>query len=308
MSDESNQADRGDDFVPTDDAPVPAPVDEPKTEAPVQETEEAVEPATDEVDDDTPTVMIPKHRYDTAARLRREAEDRARRLESELESLRAQGGATKAAPDTTAASTSSDTTVSTLEAQLLDLDREIAKAAAEGETERQVELMSKARKLDRQLVSAQLEASVAERIRGVGPATIEDMRYDDMVAAAEHDHPQINPDAAEYDDAKATEVLELKEAFEARGSRPTVALEKALRYVFGELAAKQSKPAGEGRKTDVRKAAEAAGKLPPDITATGLDGDRAGMTTTMPVVEKLSDSDFAALPQDTLKRLRGDFV
>lgn len=299
--------DRGDDFVPTDEASAQPPVEEKAAEAPAPQDKAAEAPTTEEGDDDdTPTVMIPKHRYDTAARLRREAEERARRLEAEVASLKAARPADAPAPAPAGAAQPS--AIEQLEEQIADLDREIAKAAADGETDRQVELMGKARKLDRQLVSAQLEASVAERIQSIGPATIEDLRYDEMVAAAEHEHPEINPDAENYDEAKAAEVIELKDAFEARGARATAALEKALRYVFGEREAKPTKPVGEGRKPDLRKAADAANKLPPDITATGLDGDRAGKTTVMPTVEKLSDADFAALPQETLRRLRGDFV
>ena len=269
---------------------------------PVEGEAKPVEGA-DDGEPDTKVVMIPKHRYDNAARLRREAEGRARQLQEENDALKAAAGklATDAAPKGDAGG------VEQLEAELVNLDREIAKAAADGETERQVELMGKARQLDRQLVAAQLEASVSRRIQDVGPATIEDMRYDDMVLAAEHDHPQINPDAEEYDEAKAAEVLEIKQAFESTGVRATAALEKALRYVFGEPAA-PSKPAEAGRKPDARKAVAAIQKLPPDINGAGLDGDRAGKLTELPPVGKLSDADFAALPEEAKRRMRGDFV
>jgi hypothetical protein len=251
--------------------------------------------------------MIPKSRYDNAARLRREAEARVRQVAEENAALRAQlEGRTQAAPTATSAAPNQ------LEDQLGQIDQELAKAISDGDTERQVALTRQARALERQLITAEVEARVAERVRDGGAATIEDIHYDTLVSRLEAEHPQINPDGPSYDADAAAEVLELKEAFEARGMRPTAALEKAIRYVFPEkpeAATPVAPAAGSGaRKPDVGKAVDTASRLPPDLNRAGMDGDKAGMTTSQPAVDKLSEADFAALPVDTLRRLRGDFV
>jgi hypothetical protein len=75
-------------------------------------------------------------------------------------------------------------------------------------------------------------------------------------------------------------------------------------------AAPAAAPAADkgGRKPDVQQALERAGKLPPDITKVGVDSDKGGLTSELPSPTKLSDSDLAALPDETRRRLRGDYV
>lgn len=264
-------------------------------------------PAGEPPEGDDHGIMIPKHRYDNAARMRREAEERARRVQEENEALRAQLAASAtAAPKAPAVAPSP---VDQLETQLGDLDKEIAKAQADGDTERQVQLMGQARKVERQLVLAQAEEKFRPQLETASTATVEGLRYDDMVAAAEADHPEINPDAKEYDETLATEVLELKDAFEAKGYRPTAALEKALGYVFPDKPVVAPPPATDkGRKPDIQQALERAGRLPPDMTKVGVDSDKGGLTSDLPSPTKLTDAELAALPEETRRRLRGDYV
>ena len=54
------------------------------------------------------------------------------------------------------------------------------------------------------------------------------------------------------------------------------------------------------------KAVDAALRTPPGTEDVGLDTDKAGMKSGMPVPENIAD--LAAIPAATLKRMRGDLL
>jgi len=101
------------------------------------------------------------------------------------------------------------------------------------------------------------------------------------------------------------EVLELKEAFEAKGYTPASALERAVGYVR-----KEESPAGtvDKKKTDVEKNLKDDKKQPADINKAGKDSDKGGAKDVVPDMTNMTDEEIDALPKETLRRMRGDFV
>jgi len=85
------------------------------------------------------------------------------------------------------------------------------------------------------------------------------------------------------------------------------ALVKAVEVVFPS--GKAAKPAVAGKPTDRGLDAKlaAAKSTPPNINDQGQDATSAGMQE-VPNPLKLTDEEFKALPESTLRRMRGDTV
>ena len=129
----------------------------------------------------------------------------------------------------------------------------------------------------------------------------------------------LNENSENFDVELAEEVRDLRDAFVTQGYTPADSLAKATEYT---LAAKrpdllrtdednaavqttqQNKAVVEKRKkTTVKKKLEASKSQPPKMKGEGTSkrGDKVAD------INVLSDDEFGALPDDTLKRMRGDF-
>jgi hypothetical protein len=128
--------------------------------------------------------------------------------------------------------------------------------------------------------------------------------------------PILNQNSSEFNEDLAKEVVDLRDAFVIQGYEPADALSKATEYT---LAAKQpsllqpeqevstednvTKIKQKKQRTTVKKKIGAAKAQPPS-----MKGQGAGERGDRPVdIDVLSDSEFGALPEDTLRRMRGDF-
>ncbi len=235
----------------------------------------------------TGDTMIPKHRYDSAARRANAAEEEARTLREELASR----GDTPAEP-----ANGEPKTVQELEAKIDALDIAIEDARKDGDASKVVQLNKEQRTYERSMY-----AQVAhDEATGAGTAAQQAAALDVLVDKLEQDYPVFNQDSKEFDQALTNEVLDMHEAFVAKGEAPAVAMAKAVGYIMP----KNTGTAGRG--TDNKKNLDAAGRQAPDIGSTGAGSDTAGDAGDAASIGAMTSKEFDALPNDTKKRLRGD--
>lgn len=141
---------------------------------------------------------------------------------------------------------------------------------------------------------------------------IQELKFDAALAKAESDHPELNPDSEEFDEALTDEVAVLLESFVLRGFTRDTALQKAVKYVVGPVAKKDAdnvdpkKVEAERAAAARRKSAEAMKKQPSPMNG-GLDSDKAGKKDDMPVdIMRMNQDRFAKLDEDILSKMRGD--
>jgi hypothetical protein len=247
-------------------------------------------------------VRIPKARFDQAvAKARREAEA----AQKHAEELQAQLDAQQGALD-----------VEAVEEQIDKLEDELEGAITDGNTEKKLRLRKEIRRLNQDIA----ESKAAQHAARATAIAIERVTYDGLVKQMEVEHPELNPDDEGYDQDSVNEVNELKEAFEAKGHGSTEALRKALRATYNRAPAKPKVTEESGDEGN-SKAADAAAKRkaeavkrgldtkksqPSDGSKAGLDSDKGGKKSKITDVTSLSDKQFEELPEEELKRARGD--
>ena len=129
----------------------------------------------------------------------------------------------------------------------------------------------------------------------------------------------LNENSENFDTELAEEVRDLRDAFMSQGYAPADSLAKATEYTLAvkrpdllrtdeDSAAVQTKQQNKAvvekrKKTTVRKKLEASKSQPPKMKGEGTSkrGDKVAD------INVLSDDEFGVLPDDTLKRMRGDF-
>jgi hypothetical protein len=233
-----------------------------------------------------PNLMIPKSRFDSA-------QSRARSAEGKLKEYEARDAAAQAAAP-------KDTTAQVMDERLVEIDQKIEQARLDGDADAIVRLSTEARGIERELftVIAREEAAHA------GTAAQENVKLDTLIENLETTYDILNPDSENFDKEVITEVLDLQSAFVARGDTPSVAMLKAVSYVIPEE--RVTDEVGAKRTTNVKKNLDAAKRIAPGTNDIGNDSSAGGITTDTPDVSQMSEEEFDALPESTLKRLRGD--
>lgn len=128
----------------------------------------------------------------------------------------------------------------------------------------------------------------------------------------------LDENSADFDEDLATEVRDLRDAFMTQGYTPADSLAKATEYTLAakrpdllqteddsvlETTTKQNKAAVEKRKkATVKKKLQASKAQPPK-----MKGESAARKDKVTDINTLSDDEFSALPEETLRRMRGDF-
>jgi hypothetical protein len=261
-------------------------------------------------DADEKDVKIPKARFDEAVGKARKAQEAAEARAKELEDkLKAQEKGSDAEK---------------IEKEISELEDKIDAALADGNKEKVAELRRQVRAKMQEVASANANQAAAYATA----VAVERVRYDAAVERFEGLHPEMNPDSDKYDEALTADLIELKQAYEAAGLGSTDALKKAVKYVFKEAPKEVKQDEGDkGDKGDKgddaakAAAAEKAAKLKEEAIKRGLEArkaqppaeggkasDKAGKTTDNLNVLKMSDRDFAKLPEDEKARLRGDIL
>lgn len=243
--------------------------------------------------------LVPKARMDRALQ-------RAQKAEAALEQKVGDTADDETAVTVDTLATKVDELADTVD----ELEDKIEEARGDGDAKAVAELRKERRTAAKELRTterAYQQQVATEQADSSGNQTIQQVRYDKALLQVEADFPAINPDSKEYDQAVVDDVLELKEAFEMKGYTSSDALNRAVGYINKADGA----PAGvevSKRKTDVAKNLDANNKQPPNMDKAGKDSDKAGAKDTVPNAADMTDAEREALPEETRKRMRGDFV
>lgn len=331
MSGENEDLDFGDNFTPTPDDPKDLRTDlerkelesvqnaastdesdESKVDLDDKEDEEKVEAkesASSETDDKEVkdeegkdkerSKVIPRERFDAA---QRKAQAREEALKARIEALEKDSSAHKLSGD-----------MAKLQEALEAAHDKYEDAVIEGDKAKARQFRAEWMRLQDVLVEVKTNVSSEAAKR----ETIATLKYDAVLAKAESEHPELNPDSDQYDESLTDEVGVLLEAFVLKGFTRDVALQKAVRYVVGDAPKKDpdnvephavaAKRAEEARK----KAADAVKRQPSNTNKTGLDSDKGGNKHSQVKdvdLMRMSQERFAKIDEETLAKLRGDYI
>jgi hypothetical protein len=235
--------------------------------------------------------MVPKARLD-------EVLAKQKALQKQLDEMTAQNAKSAEAPD------AYDFDSKEVEYQNMVLD---------GETEKAVALRREIRKAER----AQLEFEMRQEMNQTVSKDRQMTALQNAAAAMEEAYPVFDSNSDVFDQEITNEVVDLRDAFILKGYDAVDALSKAVKYVVKDHdldQAQESVPslAGKAQKTDelARKRAQVSKKLraaeaqPPELPgeSSSNHGDKGFDLSSM------TEEEFAALPEATLRRIRGDII
>lgn len=260
---------------------------EEETDATLEELEE--EPVAEEKSVKKP--MVPKARLD-------EVLAKQKALQKQLDEINAANEKAEEAPE------SYDFDAKEVEYQNMVLD---------GETEKAVALRREIRKAERDTLEYEMRQEMSQTVNQDRQMTA----LQQAANAMEDAYPVFNHNSDDYNEDITNEVVELRDAFIMKGYEAVDALSKAVKYVVKDHdldQAQESAPslAGKAQKSDelakkraqVNKKLKAADAQPPELPgeSSAHHGERAMDLSAM------TEEEFAALPEATLKRLRGDIL
>ena len=194
-------------------------------------------------------------------------------------------------------------------------------AILDGESEKAKAIRAEINEATRAQLSAELTQEVERTVNRKNEESALQIAADKL----QQDFPMFNQDSSDYDEAMTQEVIDLRDAFITQGVRPVDALAKASDYVIKTnniavpeaeestgLAGKTAPPkkgvdevaTQRKKKAQVAQKLDAAAKQPPELP--GESSSNHGEKALD--ISNLSEEEFNALPEATLKRLRGDIL
>lgn len=270
-------------------------VAEEETSEEVEEEPETVaeepEPEPEVAAEEPKKPMVPKSRLD-------EVLQKQKALQKQLDDLKANQQPADDAPD------EYNFAEKEVEYQNLLLDGEADKAAA---------LRAEIRKAERTQIEYEMSQKMTETVSQNQIAS----SLQQAATALEAEFPVFDQKSDQYDEALTQEVIELRDAFIIKGENAVAALSKAAKFVISEnglvdtapsLAAESApKPNVDEvakKRAQVSKKLKAADSQPPELQGEGTAtrGEKALDLSNM------TEEEFDALPEATLKRLRGDIL
>lgn len=183
----------------------------------------------------------------------------------------------------------------------------------DGETAKAVGLRREIRKAEREQLEFEMRAEMAQTVSQDRQMTA----LQQAANAMEEAYPVFDRNAEEFSEEMTNEVVELRDAFIMKGYEAVDALSKAVRYVVKDHdldTDDQKVPslAGTAVKSDelakkrsqVSKKLRAADAQPPSLPgeSSSSHGEKGFDLSSM------TEEEFDALPEATLKRLRGDII
>ena len=257
--------------------------------------EEEEEEEEEEVVDESEMPVVPKARFDE---VQRKSRDKITLLENRLKDL-----------ETTKHQESDQGKLDTLETEIEAEQDKYEDLLMEGELKDARIVRRSYTKKQKELNNLNLQANSVY----TSSAAVEQTRFDIKLAQFESAHPEINPDADEFDEELAEEVAEVLSAFKSRGYTATAALHKAVHYVLPEPSVGSPKEdpdiLREKRKIKGRKrVAKAIKKSPPDIRNIGKDSDKGDSDDGLPKASRMSMDQFDKLSEKDKRAMRGDIA
>lgn len=209
-----------------------------------------------------------------------------------------------------------DADLKAAQGRLAELEKQLTKQIADGETEKASQTMASIRELSEAIsdYKADMKAQQATAL------AVEQVRESMVIDRIEEAYPELNPRHEEYDEAKVTKVLKIRKGLMATGDSASAAMQEAVKLVMGDPRTSKERLATEvtprvdkdkiatDRTAEAKKRnAEAAGKQPPSTARVGMDSDKlGGGALSAADVMKMSQDEFAKLDEKTLAKLRGD--
>ena len=263
------------------------------TEQDDAEVEEEVEAKETPTPEDKPVKkpMVPKARLD-------EVLAKQKALQKQLDEINAANEKAQEAPE------SYDFDAKEVEYQNMVLD---------GETEKAVALRREIRKAEREQLEYEMRQEMSQTVNQDRQMTA----LQQAANAMEEAYPVFNRNSEDFSEDMTNEVVELRDAFIMKGYEAVDALSKAVKYVVKDHdldEPQESAPSlsGKAQKTDelakkraqVSKKLKAAEAQPPELPgeSSSNHGEKGIDLSTM------TEEEFDALPEATLKRLRGDIL
>ena len=181
-----------------------------------------------------------------------------------------------------------------------------------GEAEKAVELRNEIRNAEKDQFMFEVQQKMGQTVQQSQEMTALQAKANEIQAQ----YPILDENSANFDADLTQEVLDLRDAFMVQGFSGSDALEKATNYT---LAAKKpellnptieteqptqkvdDKVVEKKKVANINKKLEAADSQPPAMKGESAKGDKKIDLNT------LSDDEFSALPEETLRRMRGDF-
>lgn len=235
--------------------------------------------------------MVPKARLD-------EVLQKQKALQKQLDDMKAQQKPPEEAPD---------------EYNFADKEMEYQNLLLDGEAEKAAALRAEIRKAERTQLEYEMSQKMTETVSMNQQATA----LQEAATTLEAEFPIFDAKSDVYDEALTQEVIELRDAFIIKGENPVAALSKAAKFVISEnelventpsLAAASAPKANVDevakKRAEVSKKLKAADAQPPELQGEGTAtrGEKALDLSSM------TEEEFDALPEATLKRLRGDIL
>jgi hypothetical protein len=181
----------------------------------------------------------------------------------------------------------------------------------DGESEKAIALRTEIRNAEKQQIMFEVQQTTTQNIQ----QSTEAQSLQAKATELEAQYPIFDVNSAEHDPDLLKEALELRDAFMIQGYDGAFALEKAVNTTLTlqkpellqtEAPKVDPKVAELNKKKQTAKVSakiEASQQQPP-----AMKGEGAAQRGDKPVdLNKLSEKEFSALPEETLKRLRGDF-
>ena len=272
--------------------------EEPAEEEPAEEEEDEVddEPLEEAAELEEPPkapkkTMVPKARLD-------EVLAKQKALQKQLDDLNAANVKAEDAPE------EYDFDAKEVEYQNMVLD---------GETDKAVGLRREIRKAERATLEYEMRQEMTQTVT-------QDRQMNALQQAAnamEESYPVFDSNSEDFNEDYTNEVVGLRDAFMSQGFEAVDALSKAVNFVVKDHdldQVQESAPslAGKAQKNDevakkraqVNKKLKAAEAQPPELPgeSSSTHGEKGVDLSTM------TEEEFAALPEATLKRLRGDIL
>lgn len=180
-------------------------------------------------------------------------------------------------------------------------EQEYQTLVLEGDQEKATKLRAEIREAEKQQMMFEMQSRMGHTVK----RSQEEADLLAKAAEVEAKYPMLDQNNATFDELKAKEVLELRDAYIIQGYQGADALEKAVSLIMPAIETPKADPiqkeVAEKKKTaNVNKKLDAAESQPPAMKGKNKVEKKVDITS-------MSIDEFDALPAETLKRMRGDF-
>ena len=173
----------------------------------------------------------------------------------------------------------------------------------EGESEKATQLRKEIREAEKQQMMFEVQAKMGQTVS----QNQEMVDLQTKATQLEAMYPELNQANPEFNQDKTNEVLELRDAYMTQGYMGADALDKAVKLLMGTPATQaqkadpvQEKIVEKKKIANTTKKVQASEKQPPAMKGKNKVEKKVD-------INKMSVDEFSALPDETLRRMRGDF-